>query len=169
MVFKVDKLIIFREKGGVFLINIKFHLDFSQIGYLTGLVSRPDREKLPTKFTIRVNRLAQAGYKTKEIISHTGDTRRTRTYYGLHFKLHVSGKAKKFSWSKLISEVVITFGLLGVVSTVLDLIWQLVFPLLGFPDYNDLVFRSVQHQRKEEDGEHDRDKKELDISHKNES
>ena len=47
----------------MFLINIKFHLDFSKIGYLTGLLSRPDSEKLPSKFTIRVNRLAQAGYK----------------------------------------------------------------------------------------------------------
>ena len=53
----------FREKGGVFLINIKFHLDFSKIGCFTGLLSRPDSEKLPSKFTIRVNRLAQAGYK----------------------------------------------------------------------------------------------------------
>ena len=56
----------------------------------------------------------------------------------------MSGKAKRFSWSKLISEIVITFGLLGVVNNVLDLVWQLVFPLLGFPDYNDLVYRSVR-------------------------
>ena len=137
---------------------------------MTGLLSRPDREKLPSKFTIRVNRLAQAGYKTKEIISHAGDTRRTRTYYGLHFKLHVSGKAKKFSWSKLISEVVITFGLLGVVSTVLDLIWQLVFPLLGFPDYNDLVFRSVQHQMNQEKEEREKIEEDVpDGSNRNES
>ena len=82
----------------------------------------------------------------KEVISHDKDTRRTRTYYGLQFKLQVSGKAKRFSWSKLISEVVITFGLLGVVNNVLDLVWQLVFPLLGFPDYNDLVYRTVSHR-----------------------
>ena len=52
----------------MFLINIKFHLDFSKIGYLTGLLSRPDTEKLPSKFTIRVNRLAQAGYKVGAMI-----------------------------------------------------------------------------------------------------
>ena len=40
----------------------------------------------------------------------------------------------------------LSFGLLGVVTTVLDLLWQIVFPLLGFPDYNDLVFKSVKHE-----------------------
>ena len=45
----------------------------------------------------------------------------------------------------------LSFGLLGVVTTVLDLLWQIVFPLLGFPDYNDLVFKSVKHG----DGGHD--------------
>ena len=77
-------------------------------------------------------------------MSHEGRNRRTRTYYGLHFKLHVSGHAKRFSWNQLISEIVVKAGLLGVVSTVLDLLWQLVFPLLGFPDYNHLVFKSVK-------------------------
>ena len=88
----------------------------------------------------------------KEVVSHDKDTRRSRTYYGLQFKLQVSGKAKRFSWSKLISEVVITFGLLGVVNNVLDLVWQLVFPLLGFPDYNDLVYRSVRPGGQEDSG-----------------
>ena len=42
------------------LINIKFQLDYSRIGHLTGLISQPSSAKLPSKFTIRVNRLAQA-------------------------------------------------------------------------------------------------------------
>ena len=91
-------------------------------------------------------------FQMKEVVSHDKDTRRSRTYYGLQFKLQVSGKAKRFSWSKLISEVVITFGLLGVVNNVLDLVWQLVFPLLGFPDYNDLVYRSVRPGGQEDSG-----------------
>ena len=90
-------------------------------------------------------------FQMKEVVSHDRDTRTTRTYYGLQFKLQVSGKAKRFSWSKLISEIVITFGLLGVVNNVLDLVWQLVFPLLGFPDYNDLVYRSVGPGGQQED------------------
>ena len=36
------------------------------------------------------------------------------------------------------------FGLFGVVSTILDLLWQIVFPLVGYPDYNDLVYKSVK-------------------------
>ena len=88
----------------------------------------------------------------KEVVSHDRDTSMSCTYYGLQFKLQVSGKAKQFSWSKLISEVVITFGLLGVVNNVLDLVWQLVFPLLGFPDYNDLVYRSVRPGGEEDSG-----------------
>ena len=127
----------------MFLINIKFHLDHSRLGYMTGLVSSPARDRLPSKFTIRVSRLTQAGYKVREVLDHQGNTRRTRTYYGLHFKLRVSGKAKRFSWSKLLSEIVLKFGLLGVITTVLDLLWQVVFPLLGYPDYNHLVFKSV--------------------------
>ena len=96
----------------------------------------------------------------KEVVSHDRDARRTRTYHGLQFKLQVSGKAKRFSWPKLISEIVITFGLLGVVNTVLDLIWQLVFPLIGFPDYNDLVYRSVSHR-----GQGDSPEAKTDILH----
>lgn len=126
----------------MFLINIKFHLDHSKLGYFTGLVSSPE-EKLPSKFTIRVSRLTQAGYKVREVLGHQGNIRRTRTYYGIHFKLRVTGKAKRFSWSKLLSEVVLKFGLLGVITTVLDLLWQVVFPWLGYPDYNQLVFKSV--------------------------
>jgi len=153
---------VLREKGGVFLINIKFHLDYSKIGWLTGLLSSPRTQKLPSKFTIHVNRLAQAGYKVKEVISHDGETRRIRTYYGLHFKIHVSGKAKQFSWTKLISEIVIKFGLLGVVSSVLDLLWQVVFPLIGFPDYNDLVFKSVNEASEENEMKADENKDKVD-------
>ena len=60
----------------------------------------------------------------REVLGRTGDKRTTRTYYGLHFKLRVTGKAKRFSWTKLLSEIVMKFGLLGVISTVLDLLWQ---------------------------------------------
>ena len=78
------------------------------------------------------------------MVDHSRTQRRVRTYYGLHFKLLVAGKAKKFSWSKLLSEIVMKFGLFGVVSTILDLLWQIVFPMVGFPDYNDLVYKSVK-------------------------
>ena len=78
------------------------------------------------------------------MVGHTKTQRRVRTYYGMHFKLMVAGKAKKFSWGKLLSEIVMKFGLFGVVSTILDLLWQIVFPMVGFPDYNDLVYKSVK-------------------------
>ena len=42
------------------------------------------------------------------------------------------------------SEIVVKFGLFGVVSSILDLLWQIVFPMVGFPDYNDLVYKSVK-------------------------
>lgn len=151
-----DKL---RDRGGVFMITIQFHLDHSKLGYFTGLTTNPEQEKLPTKFTIHVNRLAQAGYKVREVVSHTRNQRRVRTYYGLHFKLVVAGKAEKFSWSKLLSEIVLNFGLFGVISAVLDLLWQIVFPLVGFPDYNDLVYSAVTVENTgEEEGDKD-DKK----------
>ena len=54
---------ILRDKGGVFMITVKFHLDSSKIGFFTRLFSSPSTEKLPTKFTVHVNKLAQAGYK----------------------------------------------------------------------------------------------------------
>ena len=80
----------------------------------------------------------------REVVGHTKNERRVRTYYGLHFKLAVAGKAKRFSWAKLVSEIVMKFGLFGVVSTILDLLWQIVFPMVGFPDYNDLVYKEVK-------------------------
>merc|ERR1712106_302579 len=133
-----------RDKGGVFMITVKFHLDYSKIGYFTGLFISPEKTSLPTKFTLRVSKLAKAGYKVREVVGHTKTQRRVRTYYGMHFKLMVAGKAKKFSWGKLLSEIVMKFGLFGVVSTILDLLWQIVFPMVGFPDYNDLVYKSVK-------------------------
>ena len=90
-----------------------------------------------------MSRLRQAGYKVREVVSHGREERTIRTYYGLHFKLRVSGQARRFSWSCLLSEIVLKFGLLGVITTILDLLWQIVFPWLGYPDYNNLVFKSV--------------------------
>ena len=52
-----------RDRGGVFLISLQFQRDHTKLGYLTGLLTNPEREKLPTKFSIHVKRLAQAGYK----------------------------------------------------------------------------------------------------------
>lgn len=133
-----------RDKGGVLMITVKFHLDFDRMGFLTGLLSNPRTNDLPTKFTVYVSKLAKAGYRMREVVGHTKNERRVRTYYGLHFKLTVAGKAKRFSWAKLVSEIVMKFGLFGVMSTILDLLWQIVFPMVGFPDYNDLVYREVK-------------------------
>ena len=47
-------------------------------------------------------------FQRKEVVSHDSDTSMSCTYYGFQFKLQVSGKAKQFSWSNLISEVVIS-------------------------------------------------------------
>merc|ERR1712055_445235 len=111
-----------RDKGGVFLITVKFQLDYSKFGYFTGLLSCLHTQRLPTKFTIHVNKLAQAGYKVREVLSHSQTHRRVRQYHGIHFKLRVTGKAEQFSWSKLLTEIIMKFGLLGVITTALDLI-----------------------------------------------
>ena len=52
-----------RDKGGVFMITVKFHLDYSKIGYLSGLFSISEQGTLPTKFSVNVSKLAKAGYK----------------------------------------------------------------------------------------------------------
>jgi len=147
---------ILRDKGGVFMITIKFHLDLDEVGYLGGFFSNPDTQLLPTKFTVRVEKLAQAGYKVREVVGHSRTHRRVRTSYGLHFKLMLAGQARKFSWSKLLSEIILKFGLFGIITTILDILWQIIFPLMGFPDYNDLVYRNVRHPELEnlvDDGE----------------
>jgi len=141
-----------RDKGGVLMITVKFHLDYDRIGFLTGLLSNPRTQTLPTKYTIHVSKLARAGYKMREVVGHTKNERRVRTYYGLHFKLMVAGKAKRFSWAMLVSEIVMKFGLFGVVSTILDLLWQIVFPMVGFPDYNDLVYKEIKLKNESEKG-----------------
>jgi len=102
---------ILRDMGGVFMITIKFHLDLDKVGYLGGFFSNPDTQLLPTKFTVRVEKLAEAGYKVREVVGHSRTHRRVRTSYGLHFKLMLAGKARKFSWSKLLSEIILKFGL----------------------------------------------------------
>ena len=78
------------------------------------------------------------------MVSHSRAYRRVQTSYGLHFKLLLAGQAHRWSWARLVSEIVVKFGLLGVVTTVLDLLWQYLFPAVGFPDYNQLVYRNVQ-------------------------
>jgi uncharacterized short protein YbdD (DUF466 family) len=96
----------------------------------------------------------------REMVGHSRNQRRVWTYFGLHFKLMVVGKAKKFSWSKLLSEIVVKFGLFGVVSSILDFLWQIVFPMVGFPDYNDLVYKSVKAKEGETAATINRPKKE---------
>lgn len=144
---------ILRDKGGVFMITIKFHLDLEEVGYFGGFFSNPDTQLLPTKFTVRVEKLAQAGYKVREVVGHSRTHRRVRTSYGLHFKLMLAGQARKFSWSKLLSEIILKFGLFGIITTILDILWQIVFPMMGFPDYNDLVYKNVRHPELENSGE----------------
>ena len=51
-----------RDKGGVFMITVKFHLDYSKIGYLTGLFSSLEHGSLPAKFSLSVSKLVKAGY-----------------------------------------------------------------------------------------------------------
>jgi len=101
---------VLRDMGGVFMITIKFHLDLAEVGYLGGFFSNPETQLLPTKFTVRVEKLAEAGYKVREVVGHSRTHRRVRTSYGLHFKLMLAGKARKFSWSKLLSEIILKFG-----------------------------------------------------------
>ena len=72
---------------------------------MTGLLSRPRIQQLPSLYTVRVTRLAHAGYKVREVASHGRGTRTTRTYYGLNFRVRVGGRAERFSWTQLLQEV----------------------------------------------------------------
>ena len=72
---------------------------------MTGLLSRPRSQQLPSLYTVRVTRLAHAGYKVREVASHGRGTRTTRTYYGLNFRVRVGGRAERFSWTQLLQEV----------------------------------------------------------------
>ena len=71
---------------------------------MTGLLSRPRSQQLPSLYTVRVTRLAHAGYKVREVASHGRGTRTTRTYYGLNFRVRVGGRAERFSWTQLLQE-----------------------------------------------------------------
>ena len=59
-----------------------------------------------------------------------------RTYFGLHFKLVVTGTAERFSWARLGQEIVLKFGLLGVITAALDLLWQIGTSQISLPTDN---------------------------------
>ena len=63
----------------------------------------------------------------------------------------LAGQSKKFSWTKLLSEIIMKFGLFGIITSILDILWQIIFPIAGLPDYNDLVYKNVRHPELEKE------------------
>ena len=57
-----------RDKGAVFLLKIKFEMDEEKLGYFGAFFTNPETETLPTRFTIRVERIAEAGFKVSTIV-----------------------------------------------------------------------------------------------------
>eukprot|EP00929_Paragymnodinium_shiwhaense_P016010 TRINITY_DN124122_c0_g1_i1.p1 TRINITY_DN124122_c0_g1~~TRINITY_DN124122_c0_g1_i1.p1 ORF type:complete len:432 (-),score=13.89 TRINITY_DN124122_c0_g1_i1:43-1338(-) len=135
-----------RSKGSVFVITVKFITDDHNVTLWQAIT----HDVLPTKYQVSVQRLPLSDSKVREVIHHWeepgrngGSFRRVRVRRGLHFKVVITGSAKRFSLSKLTSEVVLKFGLLGIWGKTLDFIWQYVFPLVVGVDYSDKVYRSV--------------------------
>ncbi|CAD7937575.1 unnamed protein product [Amoebophrya sp. A25] len=124
---------------------------------------------LPHKYTITAERVPYSEYKTREVTPHqfvntarpisitkeemdpqstSTSSRRTlyrrvRTLHGLQMKIVIAGSARRFSASAMLSEVVLKFGLLGLLSQTLDVLWQYVFPVVVGVDYNEKVYGVV--------------------------
>ncbi|CAD7923055.1 unnamed protein product [Amoebophrya sp. A120] len=72
--------------------------------------------------------------------------RRVRTLHGIQIKVVLAGSARRFSWAAVVSQAVLKFGLLGLLSQGLDLLWQYVFPLVVGVDYSRQVYSQVKNQ-----------------------
>ena len=97
----------------------------------------------PIYYTVRVDRVALADYKRRSVAKSDSHRRLVRQEHGLLFRTRVTGTAIRFSTQQLLSEVVLKFGLLGLVSQGIDVMWQYVFPIFLGVDYGATVFRSV--------------------------
>eukprot|EP00397_Hematodinium_sp_SG-2012_P018375 GEMP01018820.1.p1 GENE.GEMP01018820.1~~GEMP01018820.1.p1 ORF type:complete len:353 (+),score=63.02 GEMP01018820.1:222-1280(+) len=131
-----------REKGVTLLVLVHYDHDDS-VGFWNSFW---ERQSLPMKYSIRVLRLSDAGYKRREVIGHQGTTRVTRCSWGISIKVVSSGHAHRWSFSALLDMVVIQLGLLSLLTQVLDFFWQHVLPRFGH-DYNDAVFREIKLKR----------------------
>lgn len=59
------------------------------------------------------------------------------------WQVHRRGWVGHWSWGKLLAELVVKFGVLGIVTHLLDAYWQFVLPLAGGRNYNEDVYRQV--------------------------
>ena len=73
-----------------------------------------------------------------------GTSRIVQRLHGLLFKFDHSGAAGRFSFTAIPNHLVYALGYVTVIKTVLDLVWSLLFPPLGLPDYNEKVYAKLK-------------------------
>merc|ERR1712129_380019 len=156
-----------RLKGSVISISVAVEVDYERLTPWRAISAWRSGTALPTMFIVRVDRLLMSDFKTREVIHHHQERRKrdgkdeerrkrdnndeemfmyrkVRTRVGLQVHMSITGSARRFSAKQLLSECVMKFGMLSLLTQGLEVLWQYVFPLVpGLPDYNALVYRTV--------------------------
>jgi len=89
-------------------------------------------------YQIKVTRVAESEFEWKELEEHTptattGPKQRTvHLVHGVIIHFRRGGKVGRFSPSAMITSLVLSLGCLSLAQVVLDVVWQYLYPLLGW-------------------------------------
>mmetsp|Transcript_4606 Transcript_4606/g.8028 ORF Transcript_4606/g.8028 Transcript_4606/m.8028 type:complete len:376 (+) Transcript_4606:100-1227(+) len=115
------------------------------------------RGKPPLTYDIRVNHIPHTLYKHREVLSeqHNSTTGRGNRELlrsaGIVIKVAQSGQCARFSLSALIEKLLVNMGMIGVLTSVIEFVWQFLYPIWGV-DYNAEVYRVVDKAEAEAQG-----------------
>lgn len=109
------------------------------------------RGKPPLTYDIRVNHIPHTFYKHRELLSEQHDSmtgigsRELLRSAGIVIKVAQSGQCARFSLSALTEKLLVNMGMLGVLTSIIEFVWQFIYPVWGV-DYNPDVYRVVDKE-----------------------
>lgn len=140
------KIPTYRFLGLALLVDVSYHgKSGAFMDYVQG--------KPPLTYDIRVNHIPHTLYKRREVLSEQAPgftspgRRELLRKAGVVISVSQSGQCARFSLSALLEKFLINLGLIGILTSVIEFIWQFIYPLWGV-DYNQDVYRVIDDKEK---------------------
>ena len=95
-------------------------------------------ERCHIAYQIQVSRVAESEFEWKELDEHTSPTltgpkeRTVHLVHGVIVHFRRTGKVGRFSFSVMMTSLVLSLGCLSLAQAVLDVVWQYLYPILGW-------------------------------------
>eukprot|EP00928_Gymnodinium_smaydae_P089602 TRINITY_DN73543_c0_g1_i1.p1 TRINITY_DN73543_c0_g1~~TRINITY_DN73543_c0_g1_i1.p1 ORF type:complete len:372 (+),score=80.62 TRINITY_DN73543_c0_g1_i1:40-1116(+) len=138
------KLTTYRYKGFMLLIELQY--DSTSSSFWKYITEHP-----PLTYEMRVHHVPLTTYKRRELHDATtlSDGRKQRTLMqrrGVLMRVTQSGRCGRYNSKSMLEKVLVNLGLMGVLTSGVEFLWQYVFPAMGGVDYNAKIFRSVSQK-----------------------